>query len=188
MNVALAYYQALDDREYDHRFSAGLLAGFLDRHQEPIRSRYPRQCEAIEQCISRLQRLEKAGCTNPDEPASCFGDLMAELFVLQEDLWAPTLRRMGQALGRFIYLLDAAVDYRQDQRKKRYNPYLAMGMEENWEQWEQYLVRELACCTACFEQLPLVQDKALLDAVLYSGVWMGFEKARPGKRSEEEAE
>lgn len=186
MNVALAYYQALDDKEDDHRFTAGLLAGQLAQHMDAIRSRYGRQCEAMEQCISRLHALEKAGCTNPDAPASCFGELMAELFVLQEDLWAPTLRRMGQALGRFIYLLDAAVDYRRDRRKKSYNPYLAMGMEENWEQWEQYLVRELACCTACMEQLPLVQDKALLDAIVYSGVWMGFEKVRPVKRSEEE--
>mgnify|MGYP002514529258 CR=1 FL=1 len=68
------------------------------------------------------QRLEQEGCANPDEPAGCFGDLMAELFVLQEDMWAGDLRAMGQSLGRFIYLLDAAVDYHKDKRRKRYNP------------------------------------------------------------------
>lgn len=183
MNVALAYYQALDDKEDEHRLSAAILAGRLEKHMQTIQRRYPRQCEAMARCITRLQTLEKAGCANPDEPAGCFGDLMAELFVLQEDMWAGDLRAMGQSLGRFIYLLDAAVDYRKDKRRKRYNPYLAMGMEENWPQWEQHLVRELACCTRHYEHLPLVQDKALLDAILYSGVWMGFERA---KRSEVE--
>ena len=27
-------------------------------------------------------------------------------------------------------------------------------------------------CTAAFEKLPLVQDKPLLDNILYSGVWI----------------
>ena len=31
----------------------------------------------------------------------------------------------------------------------------------------------MARCTECFERLPLVQDKALLDNILYSGVWTG---------------
>ena len=35
-------------------------------------------------------------------------------------------------------------------------------------------------CTACFEALPLVQDKPLLDNILYSGVWVNYR----GKRKE----
>ena len=176
MNVALAYYQALDDKEDEHRLSAAILAGRLEKHMEAIQNRYPRQCEAMARCITRLQALEKAGCANPDEPAGCFGDLMAELFVLQEDMWAGDLRAMGQSLGRFIYLLDAAVDYRKDRRRKRYNPYLAMGMEENWPQWEQYLILDMAKCTESYERLPLVQDKDILDNILYSGVWVEYRR------------
>ena len=47
-----------------------------------IAEKYPRQCEAIRSCIHRLNRLEKEGCPNPDEPAACFGMLMAELLSL----------------------------------------------------------------------------------------------------------
>ena len=32
----------------------------------------------------------------------------------------------------------------------------------------------MARCTAYFEKLPLVQDKALLDNILYSGVWVRY--------------
>ena len=33
---------------------------------------------------------------------------------------------------------------------------------------------DMAGCTQAFETLPLVQDKALLDNILYSGVWLTY--------------
>lgn len=186
MNVALAYYNAQDDALDDGSLIAKGLMSVFGKQLADIQSRYPRQCEAMECCIRELSRLEKENCSNPDEPASCFGQLMAELLVYREDLWAPTLRQMGMALGRFIYLMDAAADYRRDEKKRKYNPFLAMGTGRDIHRWEQYLVLEMADCTACFEVLPLVQDKNLLDCILYSGVWMKFEMLRPRKKGAQE--
>jgi len=174
MNVALAYYNFLDDWQDDGRVSAKLLSDAFGKHYPDMEAQYSRQCGAIRDGIDRLNQLEKAGCANPDEPAGVFGELMAELLVVEEDLWAPTLRQMGRALGRFIYLLDAAVDFDKDKRKGKYNPYLAMGLEKDWARWEDYLVLTMGRCTASFERLPLVQDKALLDNILYSGVWVNY--------------
>ena len=182
MNVVLAYYNALDDWQDDGKRTAKWMANAFGAHIPALETRYPRQCSAIRQGIARLNELEKAGCPNPDEPAGAFGDLMAELFVVEEDLWAPTLRRLGQSLGRFIYLLDAAVDYDQDRRKGKYNPYLAMGQEKDWPRWQEYLVLTMGRCTESFERLPLVQDKALLDNILYSGVWTSYK--RNGKKED----
>ena len=186
MNVALGYYNAKDDAEDDNRLLAKAMASVFGKHMSEIESRFPRQCNAMADCIRKLWTLEQADCSNPDEPASCFGELMSELLVYQEDLWAPTLRQMGMALGRFIYLMDAAADYRRDRKKQKYNPFLAMGTGENIPQWEQYLVMEMARCTELFEQLPLVQDKPLLDCILYSGVWMEFERLRPRQEGAQE--
>ena len=105
---------------------------------------------------------------------------MAELLVYREDLWAENLRQMGMALGRFIYLADAAVDYRKDAKKHRYNPFLAMGTGEDWQRWEQYLVLAMGRCTDYFERLPLVQDKDILDNILYSGIWIAYRKQQRG--------
>lgn len=176
MNVALGYYNFLDDWEDDGKFSAKILAGQFGKHLPEIEQRYPRQCRAIAECIAQLSGLEKAGCGNPDEPASCFGRLMGELLTYEEDLWAPNLRQMGFYLGRFIYLLDAALDYERDEKKGKYNPYLAMGTGKNWARWEEYLVLTMGRCTDFFEKLPLVQDKPLLDNILYSGVWMNVRR------------
>lgn len=176
MNVALAYYKALDDHYDDRKPGAKVLAKALEKHCDQIRQRYPRQCAAMETAISQLRQLETEGCANPDEPAGCFGQLMGELLVYREDLWADTLRQVGMALGRYIYLADAAIDYRRDKKKGSYNPFLAMGMEEDWTRWEQYLVMTMGRCTDYYERLPLVQDKSVLDNILYSGVWVEYRR------------
>lgn len=183
MNVALAYYNAADDWQDDRKLLAGMMAKVFGKGYTQIRDRWPRQCEAIETCISRLNQLEKEGCANPDEPAGCFGQLMGELLVYREDLWAPDLRQMGMALGRFIYLADAAVDYRRDLRKHKYNPYIAMQTGEDPARWEEYLVLAMGSCTEAFERLPLVQDKALLDNILYGGVWCNFRNKKKEERN-----
>ena len=176
MNVALAYYNCLDDWQDDKKLTARAMANVFGKGYARIEEQYPRQCAAIRDCIARLSALEKENCPNPDLPAACFGELMGEILVYREDLWASHLRRMGMALGRFIYLLDAAVDYPRDKRKGKYNPYLAMGMEEDWSRWEEYLLLAMGSCTASYEMLPLVQDKELLDNILYSGVWVSYRR------------
>ena len=182
MNVALAYYKAQDDDQDEGKASARLLRKSLEPHLQRIREQWPRQCQAMERCMEELNRLEKENTANPDLPASCFGRLMAELMVCREDQWAPELRSLGFSLGRFIYLADAMLDYDRDRRKKQFNPFLAMGQEKDPQKWEEYLVLAMARCTESYEKLPLVQDKPLLDNILYSGVWVQYR----GKMKKEE--
>lgn len=171
MNIALAYYNCLDDWQDDRKLSAKLLAETMKPHAERIESRYPRQCGTLKRCLEALGTAETEKCPNPDIPAGLFGALMGELFVWQEDLWADTLRQMGEALGRFIYLMDAVLDAPEDRKKGSYNPTLLL---EDVPDWEQVLSLTMARCTAYYEKLPLVQDKALLDNILYSGVWVPY--------------
>lgn len=183
MNVVLAYYNCLDDWQDDRRLSAGLLAAAFRTHCPRIAERYPRQCNAIAVYTETISRFEKDCCTNPDIPAGLFGQLMAELMVYEEDFWAEDLRKLGNALGRFIYLMDAAEDYKRDKKQGKYNPFAAMGGPEDPLLWEEYLVLTMGRCTEIYEKLPLVQDKPLLDNILYSGVWTKYKAAR---RKEEE--
>ena len=132
--------------------------------------------------LTTVSKMQSPGSNRHLLLIAAFGSLMGELLVVREDLWADTLRKMGNALGRFIYLLDAELDYDKDQRKGKYNPFLARGEEKDWARWEDYLVLTMGRCTAEFEKLPLVQDKALLDNILYSGVWVNYRR----KRKEEE--
>lgn len=172
MDIALSCYSALDHWQDDHRPDALVLNSILEKHYPAIAQRYPRQCRAIEDGLQELGRLEKENCPNPDLPANAFGSILAEIFVCQEDHWAGCLRQVGHSLGRFIYLADAMVDYQKDSRHGSYNPFIAMGDSCDPSHWESYLTAEMADCTRAFELLPLVQDKSLLDNILYSGVWL----------------
>ena len=184
MNVALAYYKCRDDWA-DDRSLPSLAAGWvLGRRLPGIRERYPRQCAAMESRVAELGALEREACSNPDIPANCFGKLMAELFVWREDRWSDTLRNMGMALGRFIYLADASADWEKDKKRGSYNPLLAFSGEPDRQKWEQYLVLELSQCGREFERLPLVEHKSILDKIIYSGVWMSYRKKTEKKRED----
>jgi len=176
MNIYLAYLNALDDYRDEGKLISRSAAKLLEGSCAAIRESYPRQCRAIAECLDRLAQLEKENCPNPDECAACFGDLMAEILVFHEDMWAAALRQTGMALGRYIYLADAAIDYRRDKKKNQFNPFIAMDTGEDWPRWEQYLVMAMGRCTDYYERLPLVQDKDILDNILYSGVWLEYRR------------
>ena len=184
MNVALGYYNALDDVQDGEHLSARMMLGVFGKELETIKAKYPRQWAAIEENLTQLRRLEQENCDNPDLPAGCFGQLLGEIFVYRDDMWASCLREMGNALGRYIYLADAAMDYRRDIKKKQYNPFLAAGVGEYPEKWEQYLVLAMGRCTDFYERLPLVQDKKILDNILYSGIWVTYRNRLRGKKDD----
>lgn len=105
----------------------------------------------------------------PDAGANRFGRLMGELFVVEEDLWAPTLREFGAQLGRFIYFMDAACDLPHDRQTGSYNPLMELELEDD--DITVALATFAGRATAQFEKLPLEQDLHLLRSVLYSGIW-----------------
>ena len=84
INVALAYYNCLDDWQDDGKRSAKWLAEAYEKHLPDIKARWPRQCQAIRDSLEHLSSLEKGNCPNPDEPAGAFGELMGELLAVRE--------------------------------------------------------------------------------------------------------
>lgn len=174
MNVALAYYSAKDKWLDDGRLDAHGLELALRPHWEEVSRRYPRQCEAIVRELDALAKLEKENCPNPDLPANCFGRLLAEVFIMEEDRWSDRLRDMAFWLGRYVYLADAAADLDHDRRSGSYNPFLSAGIEPGKDNFMGLLMAEMARCTQSYEMLPLVQDKAIMDNILYSGIWLTY--------------
>ena len=99
---------------------------------------------------------------------------MGELFVLCEDRWSVPLRRMGAALGKFIYILDAYDDLPRDERTGSYNPLSSMQGSDLPRRCHDILTMLIAECAAEFEKLSVLEDAALLRNILYSGVWTKF--------------
>lgn len=175
MNVALAYYQCMDDWEDEKKLLSRLEASIFSSSLPAIEAAYPRQVNAIQSCLAELHRIEQQDVQEPDTGANLFGSLMQEIFAAREDRWTPLLRQMGMALGRFIYLLDAVLDLPGDLKAGRYNPFRTRASDGFSKSTclpvLQILMGE---CTNAFERLPLVQDVDILRNILYSGVWLRY--------------
>lgn len=169
MTVALMYHKLLDDWLDDRDLVRRGAAKLLESDYARVRSAWPAQCEAIEQCLHALAAIERDPNPQPDTAANCFGALMGALFLWKRDFWSGTLYAFGQSLGRFIYMMDAAVDYRRDVKKHAYNPLEALGVAP--QDAKPLLMQTLGPAAQALEELPLVQDAGLLRNILYSGVW-----------------
>ncbi len=183
MNVALAYYNCLDDWQDDRSLPRLGEAALFCRGARAAAAAYPRQCGKIAECLGELARLEKLPGNRADETANAFGALLGELFVWDEgDALAPALRRFGEGLGRFIYVMDACLDLPEDLKHRKYNPLTCLAGDD----FEPLLTMLIGACAQEFEALPLHRDEGLLRNILYSGVW-GKYRAREEKKKKEEA-
>lgn len=184
MTVALAYYKALDDWKDEKKKASRWYGHMLCRAYHEVAQRWPRQCKSIAHSIAELDALEKMKGANPDQAVNCSGKMMSEIFVYKEDFWSNSLRSFGYELGRFIYLMDASMDYQKDLKKDNYNPLSDMGKKP--EEMEPILTMPLGNVMEIFEKLPLVQDVNLLRNILYGGVWQQYYAKIKGKEKEKE--
>jgi hypothetical protein len=175
MNIAMAYLKCLDDWNDDRSLLALSEAKTLRPGYAAVKKKYPRQCDAIEDALRELSRLEADKREDPDAAAASFGRMMREIFVYREDRWAEPLREMADALGRFLYLLDAALDLEEDAKRGRYNPFLNLRDDPgNEERFRDILRMHLGECVYWFDRLPLVQDASLMKNILCVGLWSSF--------------
>ncbi len=179
MNIALAYYKFIDDKNDDNSVSASIKSGIFEKEAKRILEKYPVQCESIEGCLAKLQEIEKADVLIPDIPAAVFGELLGGIFALQELPCARELYEFGFALGKFIYILDAAVDLKSDIKKKRYNPLVRYSFADT----ENILDMLMGECVEKYNALPVKQDREIIENILFSGVWM---KYRPKKERKQQ--
>lgn len=186
LNLALSYHNLRDDWQDDKSLPALWASSFLRKGYDAVCAALPRQCNAIESGLLALHAAEAQSPMPADAAADAFGSLMGELFVYREDRWAPVLRRMGAALGRFIYMMDAYVDLARDKKRGRPNPLAPLSAAPDYEaQCKALLTLHLGECALEFEKLPLVEDVDILRNILYSGVWTKYELLhRQGKEPE----
>ena len=205
LSVALAYHKVLDDIADDGDLKARAAERLLAGAYERARTRIPEQCAEIERAMAAIRTIEEAGRSNedalsggagtacdspfsadatdavlafdPDAAAHEFGRMLGRLFAHNQGFWAETMEELGRGLGRFIYLMDAAVDFAGDTASVSYNPFVALGSDA--EAMRATLALTAADAVTPYERLPLVQDAHLMDAILYSGIWAQFNKAYP---------
>ena len=185
MNIVLSYYHCLDDKEDDASLKGKVGASIFKAKSKQISKIYKRQSETVKQSLLRLSEYEKNECYNVMEVADCFGSLLAELFMFREDAFKIYLRDLGYYLGRYIYIMDAYDDIKEDIEKNRYNPFRHIYENEDFEKYVyDMLLNEISMACGAFEQLPCIDYIDILRNILYAGVWNRYDKINAPEEEE----
>ena len=187
MNVLLAYYNLMDDWADEQKKTAKTAANRLKKFIPAIEARYPRQARAVKECLEALAQEERHHPRDLDAAANLSGKMLGQLFVYEKDFWANDCYHLGEALGRFVYWMDAYEDLPKDQKKDRYNPLSLISNQPDYRQRVQEMLKNtLGECAIILERLPLVEHLDILRNVLYSGVWTKFEQINNKEEKEKE--
>ncbi|MBQ5933025.1 MAG: hypothetical protein IJL55_04915 [Lachnospiraceae bacterium] len=180
MNILLTYYQCLDDYKDDKNRKKKRFAKALKKRAQRVMEKYPDKSKKIEDELKKLAEYENKGEENIDLTSGCFGRIMSELFLYKTDEWEEYLDKMGFFLGKYIYILDAFCDYDKDMEKGRFNALKGIGKDPDTV--KNMLTLMMSECTKNYEMLPIVENNDILQNILYSGVWTGFEMGSVPKR------
>ncbi len=182
-SAILTYHKCRDDVDDEKglkKLRARLASGFFLKAYRRAKRRYPALDATVSSSLQKLREYEKDTTAPPsaDAPAAIFGDLMAA--VCAEGLSGTDARiaaAFGRAIGRWIYLVDAADDYRADLASGSFNPFVRLfggGMtEENAEGIAISLKRYLADAENAFlliDSFPTPEVREILCNILYLGL------------------
>ena len=188
-SALLVYHKLMDDLADERGWKkarAAISRPFLASAYRRAKRAYPTLDAAISLHLQRLAEYEKDSSAPPsaDQPALYFGELMEAVFAEGlTDTNARIAGAIGRAVGRWIYLADAADDFGEDQKKHRFNPYLRLfdgtPTPADWESIRLALTALL--CDA--ERAYLLIDRykhpelrEILANLLYLGLPQGAEK------------
>ena len=130
ISVLLFYYKILDDL-HDRGFWRRLLALLTFPVASLMRrkaSRLRPEADGIASRMMRTQKERESQNAALDAAAEPSADALASLAALRVD--DPSVRRFFYLLGRYVYLIDAVDDVRDDVRKQHFNPLKEADLRE----------------------------------------------------------
>lgn len=183
LSVAFLYHKCADNWRDDHNIASKGYQAVLEKSYRQARKLRPKEVLQIEKCMKSIAALETIPEAAPEATVNLFGTLMGNLVQIREDHWSDTLKMFGCSLGKFVYMMDATIDYDDDRKHGTPNPVIALELTP--ERMESMLELMLAPAAESFERLPLVQDVNILRNTLYEGVWQQY-RFMMKKRKEEQ--
>lgn len=180
MSIVLSYYNFLDDWNDDKNWTALMKSKIFCDKFAAAAKRYPKKCQLIKKYLDELTKIEQNGDLTPDSGANRFGNIMRVIFDYQTDEFSAALSAFGFNLGKFIYIMDASLDFKRDIKAKKYNPLVCIPLKEH----EDILNMIMADCVAAFNNLPIQNNKSIIENIIYSGIWTEFYLRRKTKAAE----
>ena len=168
VNIMLCYQKADDGVADGDGVKYRAVRRALKKPFAAAKKTCPEAWSAIEKYCAAQREIESKRVAGVDRAADAFASLMRDL---------PELILGAQT--EFVYLADALDDITEDDKHKRYNPFLAtFGEFENRKQFIDSHRADLEFCFGsicgraerCFDGLKLTQSHSLLKNIVFDGM------------------
>ena len=182
MSVILTWWQLRDgvaDHGFWGRWKYRFLSLLLHRAYRKAKARQPELDKRIQTNLDKLSALEREKCAIPDEAADTFALLLRDMAALSPPgIKRRVLEEMLYHLGRWIYLVDALDDLKEDSRSGNYNPLLqrygtrdgALRPEDR-ERVAATLDASIRTMAAAFELADFGCWRRIIESVVYEGLY-----------------
>ena len=174
--MIMIYYKLLDnirDEKGIKKFFFKLTKPFFNRAHKKAAQEFPILETAVAEYIKEQNDLEAKNCRSIDMAANPTATVLSKIFSLcsNDEKEKRVLNRMGYCIGRYIYILDAALDLEEDERLNRYNPLKNLD-KDNLK--EDIITPQLYVCiqetASAMELLDIKKFKNILDNIIYLGL------------------
>ena len=125
-SALLCYHNLRDDiadGRFGKRMRSRLALPFFSRARK--KAKMKALDGLIGERLAELSRLEAARLVSVDRGAALCGDVLGHVFCegIADEAHRAVLYDVGDHLGRFVYVADAAEDYARDVKENAYNPF-----------------------------------------------------------------
>lgn len=180
LSVLLNYHK-LEDTILDEGFAKRSVARFLKATSfnayKKAKRKNPKEDEVMISCLSDLSKIEKANTSSLDYPADAFARLM--MSAVPSDLSEYTSRVLKQLFyhtGRWVYIIDACADLKDDLEKNAYNPVAlrfnlkSADLSSVKDELQITLERSLIDIYNAFQLLDIKRDRELIENIICLGM------------------
>lgn len=175
VSVLLFYHKILDnlhDHGFGHKILAVLLLPVAYFMQRKAKRENPEAEKLIREAMQKQSEVEKSGEASLDAAAEPSSKVLSDLAALKVD--NPSFRRLFLLLGRFVYLIDAVDDVRDDIQKGDFNPLISK-YTENPEHFPDYamelLNHTMAEMLSMYDRILFRQCEPVVYNVLFYGLY-----------------
>ncbi len=174
-SVILTYWQ-LKDKVQDSSVWKGIPYRMLCLLLSPAYRKAARQRQAFDLLVQKqlqsLAQLEGENCQSLDRAADTFAVLLQGAAIPREDVGEErAMKELLYHLGRWIYLIDALDDFKQDQKEGNYNPIQQrFSGEPHQEQMAVTLNHSLNLMCSAAQLIDFGCRWAIIENILYLGL------------------
>lgn len=186
INVTLIYYKLVDDYNDDKHYYDKLLSYFIKIYKSKLT--YDFIDNTLNSNLTKLSLLENSNSIlSLDEICDPFSNAIGELFskcpcklVDNSQSFKNTLFNLGYCLGKWIYLMDAVDDLKNDMNNNKFNPLIKVYNKENLpydslvtlirETIEFQLTALINNCEDIIQNITFSKNSSLLDNIISNGL------------------